>query len=71
MTHKVDDVRIREIKELAPPAHAIREFPVSEAAERLTYEARQGIHAVLHAADDRLLVIIGPCSIHDPKSALE
>ena len=41
MTHKVDDVRIREIKELAPPSHVIREFPVSEAAERVTYEARQ------------------------------
>ena len=71
MTHKVDDVRIREIKELAPPSHAIREFPVSDAAERLTYATRQGIHGILHAADDRLLVIIGPCSIHDPKSALE
>ena len=71
MTHRVDDVRIREIKELAPPSHAIREFPVSEAAERVTYEARQGIHGILHAADDRLLVIIGPCSIHDPKAALE
>ena len=71
MTHKVDDVRIREIKELAPPAHVIREFPVSDAAERVTYEARQGIHGILHAADDRLLAIIGPCSIHDPISALE
>ncbi len=71
MTHKVDDVRIREILELAPPAHAIREFPVSDAAERITYETRQGIHGILHAADDRLLVIIGPCSIHDSKSALE
>ena len=71
MTHKVDDVRIREIKELAPPAHAIREFPVSETAERVTYETRQSIHGILHVADDRLLAIIGPCSIHDPKSALE
>ena len=71
MTHKVDDVRIREIKELAPPSHAIREFPASDAAERVTFEARQGIHGILHAGDDRLLVIIGPCSIHDPKSALE
>ncbi len=71
MTYKLDDVRIREIKELAPPAHLIREFPVSERAERITYEARQGIHGILHAADDRLLVIIGPCSIHDPKSALD
>jgi len=71
MTHKVDDVRIREIKELAPPSHAIREFPGSDTAERVTLAARQGIHGILHAADDRLLVIIGPCSIHDPKSALE
>ena len=71
MTHKVDDVRIREIKELAPPSHVIREFPVSDAAERLTYETRQAIHRILHAGDDRLLVIIGPCSIHDPNSALE
>ncbi|MCX7142153.1 MAG: 3-deoxy-7-phosphoheptulonate synthase AroG [Proteobacteria bacterium] len=71
MTHKVDDVRIREIKELAPPAHLIREFPVSDVAERVTYEARQGMHGILHGADDRLLVMIGPCSIHDPKSALE
>ena len=71
MTYKVDDVRIREIKELAPPSHLVREFPVSETAERVTYEARQGIHGILHAADDRLLVIIGPCSIHDPKSAIE
>jgi 3-deoxy-7-phosphoheptulonate synthase len=69
MTHKVDDVRIREIKELAPPAHMIREFPVSDTAERVTYETRQGIHGILHAADDRLLVVIGPCSIHDPRSA--
>ena len=71
MNHKIDDVRIREIKELAPPSHLIREFPLSEATERITYETRQAIHGILHAADDRLLVIIGPCSIHDPKSALE
>ena len=71
MTSKIDDVRIREIKELAPPSHMIREYPVSEAAEQVTYDARQGIHGILHAAADRLLVIIGPCSIHDPKSALE
>jgi len=71
MAHKVDDVRIREIKELAPPSHVIREIPASEAAERITYETRQGIHGILHGADDRLLAIIGPCSIHDPKSALE
>ena len=71
MTHKTDDLRVKEIKELAPPAHLIREFPCSEQASTTTYEARQAIHRILHGADDRLLVVIGPCSIHDPEAALE
>ncbi|HEV2008388.1 MAG TPA: 3-deoxy-7-phosphoheptulonate synthase AroG [Burkholderiales bacterium] len=64
-----DDVRIKEIKELAPPSHVLREFPVSEASSQLTYETRQAIHRILHGADNRLLVIMGPCSIHDVKAA--
>jgi 3-deoxy-7-phosphoheptulonate synthase len=71
MHFKVDDVRIREIKELAPPAHLLREFPCSEKTEELTYNARQAIHRILHGSDDRMVVIIGPCSIHDPKAGLE
>jgi len=71
MHFKVDDVRIREIKELAPPAHLLREFPCSEKTEELTYNSRQAIHRILHGSDDRVLVIIGPCSIHDPKAGLE
>src|SRR5712675_303372 len=71
MHFKVDDVRIREIKELATPAHLLREFPCSEKTEELTYNTRQAIHRVLHGSDDRVLVIIGPCSIHDPKAGLE
>ncbi len=67
----VDDVRIKEIKELAPPSHILREFPASEAGANTTYAARQAIHRILHGADDRLLVIIGPCSIHDHDAALE
>jgi 3-deoxy-7-phosphoheptulonate synthase len=66
-----DDVRIREIKELVPPAHIFREFPVGVRAATTTYEARQGIHRILHGADNRLLVILGPCSIHDVDSAVE
>jgi len=65
-----DDVRIREIKELTPPAHVLREFPCSEPAAQVTFEARQAIHRILHDMDDRLLVIIGPCSIHDTRAAL-
>ena len=66
-----DDVRIREIKELVPPAHVFREFPVGVRAATTTYEARQSIHRILHGADNRLLVVIGPCSIHDVDSAVE
>ena len=65
----IDDTRIREIMELAPPAHLLREFPASERAATTTFEARQAIHRVLHGADDRLLVVVGPCSIHDYDAA--
>jgi 3-deoxy-7-phosphoheptulonate synthase len=67
----IDDTRIRDIMELAPPAHLLREFPASEVAARTTYEARQAIHRVLHGADDRLLVVVGPCSIHDYDAAID
>jgi len=67
----IDDVRIREIKELAPPAQIIEEFPSSERTAQTTYETRHAIHRILHGADDRLLVVVGPCSIHDPKAAME
>ncbi|MDE2441293.1 MAG: 3-deoxy-7-phosphoheptulonate synthase AroG [Betaproteobacteria bacterium] len=66
-----DDVRIKEIKELVPPAHVFREYPVSNRAAQTTYTARQAIHRVLHGADDRLLVVIGPCSIHDYDLAMD
>jgi len=71
MEFRTDDVRIKEIKELVPPAHVLREFPISEKAAKLTCESREAIHRVLHGADDRLLVIMGPCSIHDVKAAKE
>ncbi|MDD3432170.1 MAG: 3-deoxy-7-phosphoheptulonate synthase AroG [Tepidiphilus sp.] len=67
----VDDVRIKEIKELVPPAHVLREFPATPASAETTFLARQAIHRILYGADDRLLVIVGPCSIHDPEAALE
>lgn len=71
MKHIVDDVRIKEIKELSPPSHLLREFPVSDAAAETTFTARTAIHRILHGADDRLLVVVGPCSIHDADSAME
>ena len=66
-----DDLRILEIKEVTSPAQLHADFPVTEAAARVTVEARRAIHDILIGEDDRLLVIIGPCSIHDPKAALE
>lgn len=69
--HNTDDVRIRELKELTPPAHLIREFACTEAVSDLIYGTRRALHRILHGMDDRLIVIVGPCSIHDPKAALE
>src|SRR5688500_8500652 len=69
MQYRTDDTRIREIKELTPPAHLLREFSLTQKAAKVVYEARQAIHRILHGADDRLLVIMGPCSIHDVKAA--
>ena len=69
--HNTDDLRVDQIKELLPPSHVLGEFPITKQSAELTYETRQAVHRILHDADDRLLVIIGPCSIHDPRAALE
>ena len=66
-----DDVRILEINEVAPPAHLLREFPASDPAAQTTFGGRQAVHRVLHGADDRLVMVIGPCSIHDVGDARE
>ena len=71
MPPTTDDVRIREIKELAPPSHLLREFPCGERASKVTFESRQATHRILHGMDDRLLVVVGPCSIHDTGAAME
>ena len=71
MVHKTGDLRIKEIKELSPPAHLLRDFPITEKAAQTTSETRQAVHRILHGGDARLLVVIGPCSIHDTKAALE
>ena len=71
MDYKTDDLRIKEIKELLPPSHILREFPITPTAAETVWKTRQAIHRILHGADDRLLVISGPCSIHDVKAANE
>ena len=65
------NVRIREIKELITPDQLMSEVPLSASAAQTVLGSRQAIHRILHEMDDRLLVIIGPCSIHDPKAAME
>jgi len=66
-----DDVRIREIKEVVAPSRVLGELPTSATVTKNILATRQAIHNILHGADDRLLVIIGPCSIHDHAAALD
>src|ERR1700761_5730012 len=69
--HNTDAVSIRELKELTPPAHLIREFACDETVSDVIYNSRNAMHRILHGMEDRLIVIIGPCSIHDTKAAME
>ena len=69
--YKTDDLRIGEIKEVIPPIQVHEEFPITDPAALTTLAARRAIHGILSSDDDRLLVVIGPCSIHDPEAALE
>jgi 3-deoxy-7-phosphoheptulonate synthase len=71
MNFKTEDLRIQSIDDVIPPAQLHDEFPISEAAAKLTYETRLAIHHLLHGEDDRVLAIVGPCSVHDPKAAVE
>lgn len=66
-----DDVRIAEIRELTPPYELLHRMQPSPAAAASILATRTAIHRILHHADDRLLVVVGPCSIHDPVSGLE
>jgi len=69
--YKTDDLRILEIKEVIAPAEVLQEHPITERAAQVTATTRQAVHDILFDKDDRLLVVIGPCSIHDPEAALE
>ncbi|MES2508790.1 MAG: 3-deoxy-7-phosphoheptulonate synthase [Pseudomonadota bacterium] len=71
-TSRTDDERIKDITVLPPPEHLIRFFPIrGTPVEALISNTRQSIHNIMAGTDDRLLVVIGPCSIHDPVAALE
>lgn len=68
---RTDDVRIDSVRELVPPQALLAALPINESAGDTVALARQAIHHLLHGSDDRLLVIVGPCSIHDAAAARE
>ena len=71
-TSQTDDQRIKDITVLPPPEHLIRFFPIHHTpAEKLITQTRKAVQNIMHGKDDRLLVVIGPCSIHDPAAAID
>lgn len=71
MKYPTDDLRIIGMHELTPPVELHREYPLSETATETVHDAREIAHRILHGEDDRLLVVVGPCSIHDVDAAME
>jgi 3-deoxy-7-phosphoheptulonate synthase len=71
MTARTDDLRIQQINELISPEQLVKDVGVSEQAAQTVAQAREAIHRILIGEDDRLVIIVGPCSIHDPQAALE
>ncbi len=69
--YDTDDIRIKETKILRSPEQLLNEFPVSESASETVHSARSEIRDVLDGEDDRLVVVVGPCSIHDAQAARE
>jgi 3-deoxy-7-phosphoheptulonate synthase len=71
MHYRTDDVRIEQGDELLAPMQVMRELAATERSERATFEGRKAVHDILRGADDRLLVVVGPCSIHDYAAAVD
>ncbi|WP_274630409.1 3-deoxy-7-phosphoheptulonate synthase [Arvimicrobium flavum] len=71
MLTTTDDLRVKEIKELSTPDEVMREIPRTLTATKTVTAARNAVHAILQGSDDRLLVVVGPCSIHDPEAAID
>lgn len=69
--HRTDDLRIRDITQVRSPKELHHEYPISDKAAETVYNTRHQIQQILHGGDERLLVVVGPCSVHDPEAALE
>ncbi|MGH8667430.1 MAG: 3-deoxy-7-phosphoheptulonate synthase, partial [Burkholderiales bacterium] len=70
-TEPIDDLRVREIDELVSPETLFDELPATAAVSATARSARQAIHRALTGADDRMIAVVGPCSIHDQAVALD
>ncbi len=68
---QTNNLRISSIKPVDAPARVLAEFPLDDACATLVSETRQQVHEILDFHDDRLVVVVGPCSIHDPAAALD
>ncbi|MEM7400759.1 MAG: 3-deoxy-7-phosphoheptulonate synthase AroG [Pseudomonadota bacterium] len=71
MMQQTDDLRIVETEEVIAPLALHQELPITENSAQCVFTARSVAQKILHGEDDRLLVVVGPCSIHDPLAALE
>src|SRR5258708_23838288 len=71
VVRRTDDLRISAVRALIPPQLLLEELPIDAHSLATVTNARQAVHRVLHGADDRLVAVVGPCSIHDSAAALE
>jgi len=71
MLQRTDDLRINQVRPLIPPAIIMEEIPVSERQAEVTASAREAAARIIDGEDDRLLIVVGPCSVHDPKAGIE
>ncbi len=68
---QTDDIRIKAVKSLIAPAVLIDQLPVSDEAALTVQKGRSDLRRILKGEDDRLAIVVGPCSIHDPVAALD
>src|SRR6266853_1030610 len=71
MFKRTDDLRITQVRPLIPPAILLEEIPISERASNVVSDGRAAVPSIIEGQDPRLVVVVGPCSIHDTKAALE
>src|SRR5262245_9506021 len=71
MQHRTDDLRIDELRPLIPPAILMEELPLGENASTLVWQSRADIARIVSGSDERLLVVVGPCSVHDTEAGID